>query len=155
MNHAPSTLNQAKRLVQARARDAKYMGEITDGGLVVYLGADGGINTGVRHAGAGAWDGGLEGLTDKKPPTKDVLHAFAGFMGFKKGNTGDDSKARCCAWLKAKAERPFWFFGMCTCMPMGLEADPARMELAKAAWPLPALQSPKRVPFQKHPKARL
>ena len=33
------------------------MGEITDGTLVVYLGADGGINTGLRHAGAGAWDG--------------------------------------------------------------------------------------------------
>jgi hypothetical protein len=132
------------------------MGEITDGTLVVYLGADGGINTGLRHAGAGAWDGRLDGLTDKKTPTKDVLHAFAGFMGFKKGNSGDDSKASCSAWIRAKAERPFWFFGMCTCMPMGLGGDKARMELAKAAWPQTALQSPeKRVTCQKHPRARL
>ena len=136
-------MNQAKRLAerlaQAKAREATNVGMITDGGLVVYLGADGVIQTGVRTAGAGDGDGGLGGLADKKIPTKDVLHAFAGIMGFKKGNTGEESKASCSAWLRAKADNLFCFFGMCTCMPGDLGVNPARMELARTSWPQPAL----------------
>jgi len=156
---APAAANMdaaEKRLAQARARDAKILRDITHGGLVVCLGADAVLRTGVRQAGPGSGEGALEGLSEPKIPTKDVLHAFAGLMGFKRGSSTEECKNSCSSWLRAKAEKPFWFFGMCTCMPTDLWVNPARLEAAKAAWPLPALQNAeKRVACLKHPRARL